>query len=60
MAGTSTVGGVAVPISFEFVEFAAGRAQVSLATAAKVAPLFTALNRSLLDTLAARADRYAS
>jgi hypothetical protein len=58
--GVDTVRQVALPIHFEIAEFAAGRAQVSLAAASKIAPLDAGLDQSLLTTLATRAQHFAS
>jgi hypothetical protein len=58
MSGVAMVRHVAIPISFEMTGLAVGRAEVLFATSAKDAPLFSGLDRSLLGTLAARAQRY--
>ena len=60
MTGTATAGRVAIPIRFAITELAVGRAQVSLAAAARVAPLLGHVDQRLLTTLAIRAERFAS
>ncbi len=60
MTGTATVGRVAIPIRFAISELAVGRAQVSLAAAAKDAPILGRVDQRLLTTLAIRAERFTS
>jgi hypothetical protein len=59
MDGVATVRQVALPIHFEIAEFAVDRAQVSLVSASKIAPLDAGLDQALLSTLATRAQHFA-
>jgi hypothetical protein len=60
MTGTATVGHRVLPVQFEFTTFTSGRTQVSLSSSGKLVAVNGRLDRSLLTTLATRAQHFAS